>query len=90
MMLRACFALFFAAILCATGCGGNCKISSQCESGQHCDFTTGECVPGCTSDSDCTSGCDLESGKCRTVDRPRVDSGTSTTTSTTPDASLPD
>lgn len=101
-MSRAATATFFALIFSSTafgalsGCGTQCKVTSQCETGEHCDFTTGDCVKGCTSNSDCpvSGDCNLETGKCRIIDpgpqTPR-DTGT-TTTSTTPgpDASLGD
>ncbi len=67
------------------GCG-KCKAASDCSMGEHCQITTGECLPGCRSASDCapTARCDTATGNCRpTVQFPRDDSGTSTTSTIT-------
>jgi hypothetical protein len=92
MKLLTVICLWFACF--ALSCGGKCRVTSQCESGEHCNFTTGECVAGCASNAECEAGqrCDVETGRCSYPDRGPIamDSGTSTVTSTTPDASLPD
>lgn len=95
-MRRLGFGALMIALLFASGCGRECKVTSQCDRGQYCDFTTGDCIQGCTSNSDCpVSGvCMLDTGQCKINDpgpqMPR-DIGT-TTTSTVPgaDASLGD
>ena len=79
------------------GCQPPCRVSSECETGEHCDFTTGVCKTGCTSDDDCslTARCNLEFGNCVPTTfigrRPNagmdagMDAGTSTRTSSAAD-----
>ncbi len=70
-------------------CGGGCRVSSQCDPGQRCDFDTQLCVQGCLSDDECNPGrCDTRTGRCQPtfVPIPDIglggDVGTSTTSST--------
>lgn len=63
-----------------TACKKGCQLSSQCNFGQHCDFTRQTCVDGCKSNSDCAPAvCDTPIGRC-------IPNGTSVRTSTTPDS----
>ncbi|MBI2377328.1 MAG: hypothetical protein HYV07_25225 [Deltaproteobacteria bacterium] len=62
------------------GCYTPCKISSSCAEGEHCDFRSGSCVPGCTSDDDCTGTCDELTGRCLAK----------TLSVSNPDATVPD
>lgn len=54
----------------AAGCVP-CRTSSDCDPGLHCEFESGECLPGCTSNADCspTAQCD-RLGICRPGPRP--------------------
>lgn len=78
------------ALLTLAGCG-KCRISSDCDEGQHCDFPTGDCLNGCMGPSDCSpvASCDRSTGRC--IPNIQVpDASTSSTadagTSTTSDA----
>jgi hypothetical protein len=56
-------------IVAVLGCSPKCKISSECDEGEHCNFTTGECILGCEKQEDCPGNtmCDVEVGLCRLV-----------------------
>lgn len=77
--------LGFVAML-VMGCGGNCKLSSQCGQGERCDFTTETCVAGCQSAEDCapTARCEPEFGRCVPTTTTRRDLGVTSTSA--PDA----
>ncbi len=91
-MIRLLFAFFFAASL--AGCTIPCRNSADCDKGWRCDITEKHCVQGCTEESTCTNGCNLETGLCRPPSSARftgpsgVDSGTGT--SSTADAAVVD
>jgi hypothetical protein len=79
--------------LCASwifACGPQCHTTSQCGTGEHCNFVTGDCIKGCVTQADCPdskTSCDPMSGLCQIKDIGRFDSGIpTTTTSTIPDA----
>ncbi len=87
--LLLCAALLLGLSAWLLSCGGGCRVSSQCDPGQRCDFDTQTCVQGCTSNEDCNPGvCDSATGRCKPtfVTIPdiggRRDAGTSTTSST--------
>ncbi len=73
-------------------CYTPCKSSTECDKGEHCDFTTGQCLAGCSTDDHCTGRCDLETGRCLAVTLdPPPDSGqhldaSTSSTSTSADA----
>ena len=72
-------ALACAGAISLAGCG-ECRLSSDCEPAQHCDFPTGECLDGCMSNDDCapTARCDTSTGKCVPTVTFTEDTGTST------------
>src|SRR5687767_10093796 len=73
-------ALALIAIAGALSACGKCRVSSDCEPAQHCDFTTGECLDGCMTADDCapTARCDTTTGKCIPTVQFTEDTGTST------------
>lgn len=77
-ILAACFAVVIA-------CKPPCQGSSDCEPGEHCELSTGDCVEGCKSDDDCpgSARCNKNIGNCL----PTV---TFVTTPTTADAGATD
>ena len=81
-------ALFVGAVYALPGCS-QCHTSSDCDMAQHCDFTTGDCLDGCTSNADCSAvaACDTSTGRCVPQGQimPVLDAGTSST-STAADA----
>ena len=64
-----------------SGCGTECKTRSDCELGQFCEFTRGECRDGCRSNADCgrVAVCEVSTGVCRSArfDAGMPDAGTS-------------
>lgn len=83
--------LAIGAALLLGACNVPCSTSRDCDRGWRCDFVEHICVQGCTEESTCTNGCNLETGQCKPSNRvlfPAVDSGT--TTSSTSDASVAD
>lgn len=50
--------------LTSSSCALDCRSARDCDKGEHCDFASGECLAGCTSDDDCAHRCDLETGRC--------------------------
>lgn len=82
MILRATTALVLGFAL--TACSP-CLTRSDCERGQYCEFTSGECRTACTSAADCggRTVCDQDKGQCvlpaETIPR---DAGTATSTAT--------
>jgi hypothetical protein len=70
-------------VLSAPACA-RCFATSDCDEGEHCEFQSGECLPGCDSTT-CSklARCDEQTGQCVLVrDLPHRDASTSSTSST--------
>ena len=87
-------ALALGALLCSTAACTKCRASGDCAKNQHCDYSTGLCLNGCTDGTQCSSGqCNTATGKCVPADLPDFDADVSmdartATTSTTTDAGV--
>lgn len=92
--LRLLLALALGVLLCSNLACTKCRASGDCASNQHCDYSTGECLSGCTDGTQCSSGqCNTATGKCVPADLPDFDAEVSmdartATTSTTTDAGV--
>jgi hypothetical protein len=88
-------ALVGCAFAASFACGDrHCQLDEDCPqgSGYHCDYGMGQCVQGCSQDSDCEFGhCDVSNGMCSahgpitlpTIDADVLDARTSSTSTRT-------
>lgn len=75
--------LLFGAAACSP-----CVTRSDCDEGEYCNFTTGDCERGCESNADCgrNATCNAAKGQCELKGTTSVLRDGGTTTSTAGDA----